>query len=327
LEKDAESHFFRGATFLFCEAAQRFTHATIVCASVAGQDVALALCNHPKNRRLWLHESGDPAWDQIFIEYNGILLHHDYPHALAPVLAKLVSVGEVRLSGVTAEVINACQGLGTLPAPQARIARILDLTALPHGILPRISANSRAQIARAMHLAGDGVTFTPANSPDQANEFLERLMDLHQSQWRTRGARGAFADPNIRGFHHALVARGFATCEIIIARVASENREIGYLYYLVSEGRVMAYQSGLTPSSTKHDKPGLIAHVAAIDHFAKHGYKIYDFLAGDAQYKRTLAPDLSEILTWATLYPPGSLRGAWLAMAARVKKQLRQTAT
>ncbi|MGE3546615.1 MAG: GNAT family N-acetyltransferase, partial [Kofleriaceae bacterium] len=47
-----------------------------------------------------------------------------------------------------------------------------------------------------------------------------------------------------------------------------------------------------------HMKPGYVLHAAAIEHAAKLGHSIYDFLAGDMRYKDNLSTDKGE-LWWA----------------------------
>lgn len=47
-----------------------------------------------------------------------------------------------------------------------------------------------------------------------------------------------------------------------------------------------------------HLKPGFLAHTAAIEHAAAAGHELYDFLAGDVRYKKSLATS-STSLVWA----------------------------
>jgi CelD/BcsL family acetyltransferase involved in cellulose biosynthesis len=47
-------------------------------------------------------------------------------------------------------------------------------------------------------------------------------------------------------------------------------------------------------------KPGLVCHALAIDHNCRCGHLEYDFLMGDAQYKRSLSTSASE-MTWLRL--------------------------
>jgi len=64
----------------------------------------------------------------------------------------------------------------------------------------------------------------------------------------------------------------------------------GYLYNFVHDGWVAAYQSGFDfgPDADRL-RPGLVCHLMAIQHYAGAGMRRYDFLGGEARYKRSLA--------------------------------------
>jgi len=58
----------------------------------------------------------------------------------------------------------------------------------------------------------------------------------------------------------------------------------------VHDGWVAAYQSGFDfgPDADRL-RPGLICHLMAIQHYRRAGMRRYDFLGGEARYKRSLA--------------------------------------
>ncbi len=65
---------------------------------------------------------------------------------------------------------------------------------------------------------------------------------------------------------------------------------IGVLYNLSARRRVFAYQSGFDYlTAAPHEKPGLTCHHAEIRLALAEGADVYDFLAGDHRYKRSLA--------------------------------------
>jgi CelD/BcsL family acetyltransferase involved in cellulose biosynthesis len=51
---------------------------------------------------------------------------------------------------------------------------------------------------------------------------------------------------------------------------------------------VLFYQSGLNYSAGNQYRPGLVSHYFAILHNAAQNMDSYDFLAGDADYKKSL---------------------------------------
>ncbi|MFL5257239.1 MAG: GNAT family N-acetyltransferase [Rhodopila sp.] len=69
-----------------------------------------------------------------------------------------------------------------------------------------------------------------------------------------------------------------------------------------------AYQSGFVYRDDDNQaKPGLTCHLAAILDALNRGMDIYDFLAGDDRYKRSLA-DQSHPQFWVEAGPLSSVR-------------------
>ncbi len=70
------------------------------------------------------------------------------------------------------------------------------------------------------------------------------------------------------------------------------------LYSFLHGGRVLQYQSGRALVENKNVKPGYLAHTAAIEHAARAGLALYDFLGGDVHYKECLATSTT-LLVWS----------------------------
>ena len=90
------------------------------------------------------------------------------------------------------------------------------------------------------------------------------------------------------------------------------------LFRSLWRGWSLAYQSGFAyPDGDSHRKPGLTCHHLAISAHFDAGGAGYDFLAGDARYKTSLAND-ARTLHWLETGPawrPSALRArlsAWL---------------
>ena len=84
---------------------------------------------------------------------------------------------------------------------------------------------------------------------------------------------------------------------------------------------MLSYQSGFAYSEDPREKPGLVCHTLAIDHYARLGMRVYDLLGGDDRYKKTLAGG-GEALHWATLRRWRSAAGLTAALAGRVRHRL-----
>ena len=129
-----------------------------------------------------------------------------------------------------------------------------------------------------------------AASPEQASAFLSGLRQLHQAYWQQKGLPGSFANPFFNEFHAELIRSHFAEGAIQLLRMSAGKAVLGYLYNFVDQGRVYNYQSGydyeLCPK--QYSRPGFVTHVYAVEFNRTAGHHIYDFMAGDSEYKQTL---------------------------------------
>ena len=262
-------------------------------------------------RTLSLHETGSPALDQLTIEHNGLLLDRDCAAEAAVACLRFlvdrdfpIAWQELNFGGVPAPWRDRLAAVG-LPVVvrQASPAPFVDLAALgPDDALAALSANTRQQVRRSQRLYGD-LRLESAGDLAAAWSIWEELTALHQASWQARGRPGAFANPAFVGFHRRLIADRLPHGEIQLLRVAGAHGTVGCLYNFVYRGRVYAYQSGFAAAPDNRFKPGLVTHVAAIARNRAQGRRVYDFLAGDDRYKRSLATGATE-LHWLTLQRP-----------------------
>lgn len=327
-ERAGRFSFFQSWTWLGCLALERFTAPLLVRAKSGGRTVGLALLNR-RGAALHLSESGEAERDAIYVEHNAPLLAADAPADLAGrMLAACWTVpGAQRLvlSGVPTPLPGAAGGLvlseRRLPAP------FVDLAAVTRGgtdFLGSRSGNTRAQLRRSFrYFSGLGpVALERPEGEGKALRWLDEMIGLHTAAWGRRGRPGAFAGGFMRRFHAALVAAALPRGELDLLRIAAGGETLGFLYSFRHRGTVYAYQSGFQAFPGQQDaRPGLVGHALAIEAARQAGLARYDFLAGDARYKRSLATGEAE-LAWAALVRPG-LVGRMQVRASRALAGLR----
>ena len=321
LERLVGCGFFTSWTFLGCQVADRFGKAKLLCVTQDGHDVALALLGRRRGRR-WLNQTGEPAKDAVFIEHNGLLASGDTPAAAAALRTACGAAGLV-LSGVNDATLLAARSAGWVHLSQSRWAPRVDLQALAQPYLDTLSSNTRAQIRRSMRLFGPDLRLTRASTPDAARDYFHDMVALHQEAWRRRGKAGAFADPETRTFHLALIARAWPKEEADLLRVTAGGRHVGTLYMLMRNGVVHSYQSGFAEAASPQEKPGLVCHALAIARYAANGAKCYDLLGGADRYKLSLARD-GEMLHWGTLDRAWSASGVSKKVSSFLKKRTKK---
>jgi CelD/BcsL family acetyltransferase involved in cellulose biosynthesis len=328
LEAEAgDFSFFQGWTWVGCLAEERFTDPVLVHGHDGGRTVALALFNRRADT-LFLTESGDAAFDSVFIEHNGPLVAASAePGAAARLLraaAGMRGIRRVVLSGVAPALAAAAGGVAATVLDHAAPHVELGLHADEAAYLASRSANTRAQLRRSLrHFArhGQPAIAQPAGV-GEALGWLDGMMALHQERWHRAGAAGAFATGTVRRFHAALLERAMARGELDLARVAAGEVLLGYLYGFRHRGTVSAYQSGFCRFEAGNDaRPGLVAHLLAITAARQAGLRRYDFLAGAARYKLSLATGATT-LSWQTRVSARSPLAA-LALARGLARRLR----
>lgn len=306
--------FFRSWCFLSPQFAARFGAPLLFYAREGGEDLALALLNRA-GRRLYLHQSGDAAWDSFYIEHNGLLMAPAAQQKLPALMADLAARGPVVMAGVDDAHLAAAQAAGRVTGLASQFAPALELDGFAGAYLDQLSANTRGQIRRALKRLGGAPAVAEPTTLAEALDWFEAMVALHQASWQARGKPGAFGPPALLDWHRQLLAEAWPAGAVRLLRVAAGAQVLGYLHYFVSGGTVHAYQSGFAAAADARDKPGLVCHASAIEHLRAQGVRRYDFMAGAARYKLNLAPRGGQSLHWFTLYPSGSWQGKAVKLA------------
>ena len=306
LQEAAGASAFQCWAWVGCLAGERYPDPVLVQAHRDGVLHGLALFNR-RGGRLWLHEGGDPVLDSVFIEHNGpLVLPGPARDAVLDAMLRFARRGrQVVLSGVDGAVAASANRVGGVYGRQDRVAPCVRFDAVPPGTdyLAGLSANTRQQLRRSARAYGD-LALDRAGTEQQALMYLDGLIDLHQTSWRDRGKPGAFAAPEVRRFHGAMMGRGVASGMVDLLRIRTGADVVGYLYNLRAAGWVCAYQSGFDyAAAPRHGKPGLTCHHLAIEAARADGAACYDFLGGMDRYKESLA-NARQTLHWLRIGPP-----------------------
>jgi CelD/BcsL family acetyltransferase involved in cellulose biosynthesis len=301
LEGRSNGSFFQSWTWIGCLATERFPDPLLVEASESGRTIALGLFNRVRRRFgrpvLYLTENGSSELDCPYVEQNGILTEAGREADLAALcLRPLVNAHDVVLSGVGQPVLTAARRVaGRVLTGRSQASPFIDLKAVRRSggdYLAERSANTRQQLRRSdrFYERGGPIRLERAGSIAAAHGMLDRMADLHAAVWTARGKPGSFAKPFFRRFHYALTEAGLPRGEVAMLKISHGETEIGFLYNFVWQRRMSAYQSGFVyESGANQAKPGLTCHLAAIRHALSEELDVYDFLAGEDRYKRSLA--------------------------------------
>jgi len=285
-----------------------------------------------------LNQSAVPALDQPWIEHNGFFggrpedfgLHLE---ALLRALEPDPRWDELRLGGLAGAHADEARRIAGRAGLVARVVLTqpsfqVDLDAVRErhaGDYPAVlSANTRQQLRRSRRLAErvfGTLRLEPARSADEAHGWFDATAPLHRARWRADRAEpyaSGFDNPAFVDFHHRLIGHAFGSGAIQYMRLTAGDRTLAYLYNLVHAGHVHFYLSGIDYAVDEGMRPGLLAHWLAVEHNLAAGHGLYDFLAGDARYKRSLSTH-QDRMQWLVLQRP-----RWRLRLEDIGRHLRQ---
>ena len=277
-------------------------------------------------RRVYLNCAGEDEADSTCIEYNSVLSLPKDDESVAAALTQYLKTrywDELWLPGMIEG------GAGKLPwrgEVRVRPSHYVDLRAVrggAGGFDAVLSAGTRQQIRRCRRLYEEGsgsCVLRVARTRQEAAEIFQALVELHEAAWKERGRAGVFGSAKFLEFHRRLIEAVFEAGRILLVEARAGVETIGALYSFVFRGRVCFYQSGFRYAADGRLKPGLLTHYLAIGGCLEDGaIEEYDFLAGDAQYKKSLGT-ASRRLEWVVVRR-GTL-GEWVFRGLRGVKRV-----
>jgi CelD/BcsL family acetyltransferase involved in cellulose biosynthesis len=266
-----------------------------------------------RSRALYLNETGDPRFDSITIEHNGILAPVGrealvFDAAIAWFADLGDTADELYISGCARRVPETMvEGRGLGRSETAIPSYSLDLGLLSSSggeLYPVLSANARQQLRRALRrFASHGpLQIRAAATTAEALAFFAELKALHCVSWERRGRTHSFTGAFFEPFHRLLIERNFAGGATQLLRASAGDRAIGYLYNFRLGERIYAYQSGFTDAD-RRERPGIVTHALAIRHAFQSGARVYDFMAGRNRLKESFATRCEPML-WQVIQQP-----------------------
>jgi CelD/BcsL family acetyltransferase involved in cellulose biosynthesis len=254
-------------------------------------------------RRALLNQTGSSEHDVLYVEFNGWVHQPGADVDLIAVLDRLpIDWDELVMRRLDPAIPIALDGihgryrvvdLARDPSPRVDLAAV---RAAKDGYLSLLGKSTRSAIRRARrgYESRGELTLDRADTVAQARAFLDELAALSRQRFAEQDG-GAFESAYFRTFHEALVARRHDQGELALLRLRAGDETLGLSYNLLADGVVNFYQSGIRYEDDNRLKPGLLLHAEAIEHFARAGHRVYDFLAGQARYKDELSTGAIEL--------------------------------
>lgn len=275
-----------------------------------------------------LNQAGNAVDDQVWIEYNSLIGDSHY-HSIF--FNELINALSNRNFDILS--ISMIQGEQSYISQQQRryidnqtifgYVTKLDNQATQALLTEKLSANSRSKVRRSERKLrerfGD-LRIEIAHSNEQRHEFFNDLSKIHIRKWGNTPEGSGFENSV---FLKTLKKLTFKHCEFTeIAKVSAGEFVLGYTLNFIFNDTVYFYCSGINDTlNHQHIKPGYTMHLHLMAHYAALGYKQYDFMGGDSQYKRTLADKTVEFKSVSLTLD--TLTGKAIRTANEIKKSIK----
>jgi len=257
-------------------------------------------------KQWWLHRTGCPQQDQIWIEYNDILIDKSYEREVRENVFY-----ELENSNVTRTVKEFLFGLSlpnvVEPRPNTLFEQYVVMKTKGYKVnfkniqneylLDIPSKNTRKQITRSKKLLDEesSLNFHVHADKNIVKEMMGDIAELHIKRWHDTAEGSGFTNKSFVDFHKNLIEMNDGS-QVEIAVLSQGDVNLGYLMNIIYKDSVYFYLSALKRVTDNRVKIGLTIHTMAIQYYKRKGYNYYDFLGGEARYKQSLAPQYYELL-------------------------------
>ena len=156
------------------------------------------------------------------------------------------------------------------------------------------------------------VRFLTCQTPQEAEEHVQTLVDLHLSRFAAKGERSAWADPQTHRLALRLAPRLFRKGWFCTDVLVVEGDPAACLMGFQFRGRYFVLQTGFAPRFTQFH-PTHVLYARRIRTLIEQGVKVFDFLGGAYDYKKQYFAQRRYVTT-LTVFPDACshrFRASW----------------
>ena len=256
---------------------------------------------------LYLHQTGNPEEDHIWIEYNGILTEKGRSSQVYQAIGEYFSKSErteialaaIRKTDLFKFELTDDLKYHTYWSTWTHGVDLKRLRQEEKTYLSSLSRNTRYQINRSIRVyeTDSEIKLRRAENLAEALSFFEEIRPLHLERWGSDLGESGFANPRFVDFHMRLITNGADQGRVELLRIECGPRKIGYLYNFLHNNTVYFYLSGFSGLEHRFEKPGLVSHAISIQHYLERGFLYYDFMGGYERYKASLGNASDELVS------------------------------
>ncbi len=309
LEEVANNYFFLSWAWISTWIETYNPELKILRAYNNGELVAIAALVLAKERRYYflnsqtfhVHQTGDPEKDQVWIEYNGLLVKHGHKDLVTSASIKYLidftnhQWDELVVGAITEHEASLLENAGNLmrhdlwDAPCYGV-QLKKLRKSKTDYLSTLSRNTRYQINRSIrkYTKLGPLEVLTADTKSKALDYFKEIGPLHIKRWGSDPGESGYANRYFTLFHENLINEYWGKGVIELIRIRVNGNTIANFYNFIYRNRVYFYLSGLVAESDATLKPGLTGHALCIQKYIDEGLDFYDFMGGGERYKASL---------------------------------------
>lgn len=127
--------------------------------------------------------------------------------------------------------------------------------------------------------------FYRVQTPEQLEEFMDALVQLHQERWQSKGEPGSFAYPNFKEFMQETVRDSFRCDRARLWMLFLDGQCVAALQAFVDRGVAHYFQGGFKSGYEKYHLGSVILALALQDCVQADDVDEFDYMGGGSTYK------------------------------------------
>ncbi len=271
-----------------------------------------------RQTQLWLNKTGVHEQDQMWIEYNELLIHRDCDQEItSEIWNELFKLETPRFSELHVDMSKTSPPSDFYSRNKSQTEGFIKLLQKnPTGIVADFSRNTRQQINRSKRLLGErgDLILTASKDSKTRLEILSQASIIHKEQWGDTQWGSGFENPIFCRFHEKLVEDD----STVLLKLSLGETAMAFGYYFCFKDTVYFYLSAIERDEDNRVKVGIVFHVLAMEYFQKLGFDKYDFLGGAARYKQSLSDYSYPLYSWCVS------RVNWISKTENLARSVKQ---
>lgn len=279
--------------------------------------------------------TGEPEADEVCSEYLDILVKNNKPQCVCEVISAYfqtlfaakysVIFNNILENSHILNLLNAISDNTILISQSVGSRYFISLPASYQAFEQTRSKSFITQAKRKMRKFNNlSSEIMQVKNHQELSSVINKLSQLHNENWYSKGVVGAFESDKFRQFHYKFATAMLDKGRLSMTALKIDEIVVGVIYNFTYQGIKAFYQMGID-STIKHNiSVGTLLHLIEIESSINSGNTVYDFMKGDDinSYKSAYTQDRTPMFN-VSLYKKG-FKGYYIYCVWQLKQLLRK---